>query len=115
MEETQQRVRTDGENGRTPIPNYPPRAAPTQGTEGAGGHGPLYFRTRRALDRHRKKREEEPRKVSAMKERLQRVENEKWRIATLNVNGLSTEARLQHLKSEMRERQKDIALSLIHI
>lgn len=46
----------------------------------------------------------------ASKRRKRRRDREKWRMATLNINGITKAQRAQHLKRELREKRIDAAV-----
>ena len=97
----------------TPVPQIPTRPTVTareRVTQRAwGAKGPLLFHAEADRLRHRRKRAENKPYHEAYKRRKKKCEIEKWRIATLNINGITSEQRMQHLKHELQEKRIDVA------
>ena len=74
-----------------------------------GTKGPLLFHAEQDRMRHREKRKAIKSYHEAYKKRKARCDNEKWRFATLNVNGTTNDSRIHHLKHELRAKRIDVA------
>ena len=74
-----------------------------------GTKGPLLFHTEQDRLRHCARRLQNRSLSDTRRRRKRRCDHEKWRIATLNINGTTTSSRMSHLKREMQDRRIDIA------
>ena len=83
------------------------RAGVTQ--RGWGSKGPIVFLSDQDRQRRRPKRMENEPLHEASQRRKETRDCEKWRIAPLNINGITNTQRTHRLESELHEKRKDLA------